>query len=55
MLADPQRGVRQSLVLSVVVSLALAIIGLVTRDRMLMYLFLFMTYANAEAIQAHGG
>jgi len=54
-LADPHRGVRQSLILSTVVSLALAITGLITQDRMLMYFFLFMTYANVEALQAHGG
>lgn len=52
--ANPKHGARQSLILSILVSLALAIVGLVTQDRMLMYFFLFLTYANAQALQAHG-
>ncbi len=54
-LADPGRGVRQSLILSIIVGLGMAILGLVTQDRMMMYFFLFMTYANAQALQYNRG
>ena len=52
-LADSRQGVRQSLLLSVLVGIGLAILGLVIGDRMLMYFFLFLTYANAQALQSH--
>jgi Zn-dependent protease len=54
-LADPRQGVRQSLLLSIGVGVGLAILGLATQDRMMMYFFLFLTYANAQALQSHGG
>lgn len=49
--ADPHTGIRQSLILSIIVGLALALVGLVTQDRMLMYFFMFLTYANAQALE----
>jgi len=40
------------LILSIPVGLTLAIVGLAAGDRVLMYFFMFLTYANAQALQS---
>ena len=52
---DPRNGISNSLLLSVVTAVALAILGLSGQDRFLAFFFGFMAWQNYQAWQQTGG
>lgn len=53
LLTDPRNGIRQSLILSIITGIVMAIVGFFTQDRMMTYFFLALACANAQSLQSH--